>query len=128
MNDAFDSGISPTKLREQAEQLAAEQLASVASSLSNEEMMRQLHELQVNQIELEMQNVALAELEQLKNAFEISRDRYAQLYEQAPVSYFSLSREGVITRVNVAACGLLQRDKEQMLARPFEQFIAPQAQ
>jgi PAS domain S-box-containing protein len=128
MNDAFDSGISPTKLREQAEQLAAEQLVSVALSLSNEEVMRQLHELQVNQIELEMQNVALAELEQLKNAFEISRDRYAQLYEQAPVSYFSLSREGVITRANVAACGLLQRDKEQMLARPFEQFIAPQAQ
>ncbi|MBB5606963.1 MULTISPECIES: PAS domain S-box protein [unclassified Janthinobacterium] len=128
MNDAFDNGINPTKLREQAEQLAAEQLVSVALSLSNEEMMRQLHELQVNQIELEMQNVALAELEQLKNAFEISRDLYSQLYEQAPVSYFSLSRKGVITRVNVAACGLLQRDKEQMLARPFEQFIAPQAQ
>ncbi|MFZ4875218.1 PAS domain S-box protein [Janthinobacterium sp. Mn2066] len=128
MNDAFDSGINSMKLREQAEQLAAEQLVSVASSLSSEEMMRQLHELQVSQIELEMQNVALAELEQLKNAFESSRDLYSQLYEQAPVSYFSLNREGVITRANVAACGLLQRDKEQMLARPFEQFIAPQAQ
>ncbi|MBB5366979.1 MULTISPECIES: PAS domain S-box protein [unclassified Janthinobacterium] len=128
MNDAFDSGIGPTKLREQAEQLAAEQLVSAASSLSNEEMMRQLHELQVSQIELEMQNVALAELEQLKNAFEISRDLYSQLYEQAPVSYFSLSRKGVITRVNVAACGLLRRDKDGLLARHFEQFIAPQAQ
>ncbi|NHQ91476.1 PAS domain S-box protein [Janthinobacterium lividum] len=90
--------------------------------------MRQLHELQVSQIELEMQNAALAELEQLKNEYESSRDRYAQLYEQAPVSYFSLAREGVVTRVNVAACGLLQRDKNQLLGRRFEQFIAPQAQ
>src|SRR5450830_726524 len=126
MTEPFDSTASG--LREQAEQLVLAQRVSDASLLSNEEVQRQLHTLQVNQIELEMQNVALAELEQLKNEFELSRDRYAQLYEQAPVSYFSLSHVGVITRVNVAACGLLQRDKSQLLTRSFEQFIAPQAQ
>ncbi|OFJ47415.1 hypothetical protein BA896_016850 [Janthinobacterium lividum] len=96
--------------------------------LSNEELMRHLHELQVRQIELEMQNAGLAEQEPLKNVLKSSRDRYAQLYEQAPVSYFSLTREGLITRVNVAACGWLQRDKDQLLGRRFEQFIALQAQ
>lgn len=96
--------------------------------LSNEELMRHLHELQVRQIELEMQNAGLAEQETLKNVLKSSRDRYAQLYEQAPVSYFSLTREGLITRVNVAACGWLQRDKDQLLGRRFEQFIALQAQ
>ena len=126
MSEPFDEGNVPARLREQAEQLAAQQRQPVPQS--NEDVMRQLHELQVSQIELEMQNAALAELEQLKNEFESSRDRYAQLYEQAPVSYFSLAPEGVITRANEAACALLQRDKNQLLGRRFEQFIAPQAQ
>ena len=126
MSEPFDGGV-PARLREQAEQLAAEQRQPVPP-LSNEELMRQMHELQVSQIELEMQSAALAELEQLKNEFESSRDRYAQLYEQAPVSYFSLAREGVITRANEAACGLLRREKSRLLGRRFEQFIAPQAQ
>lgn len=126
MSEPFDEESAPARLREQAEQLAAQQRQPAPQS--NEEVMRQLHELQVSQIELEMQNAALAELEQLKNEYESSRDRYAQLYEQAPVSYFSLAPEGVVTRVNVAACGLLQRDKNQLLGRRFEQFVAPQAQ
>ncbi|SFX14783.1 PAS domain S-box-containing protein [Janthinobacterium lividum] len=126
MSEPFDEGNVPARLREQAEQLAAQQRQPAPQS--NEDVMRQLHELQVSQIELEMQNAALAELEQLKNEYESSRDRYAQLYEQAPVSYFSLAPEGVVTRVNVAACGLLQRDRNQLLGRRFEQFVAPQAQ
>lgn len=128
MNEPFDEEGGLARLREQAEKLAAQQRQTVAPPRSNEDVMRQLHELQVSQIELEMQSAALAELERLKNEFESSRDRYAQLYEQAPVSYFSLAREGVITRVNVAACGLLQRDKNQLLGRRFEQFVAAQAQ
>ena len=127
MNKPLDSDPFSVRMREQAEQLAA-QAPPLTVSLSGEEVLRQLHELQVSQIELEMQNDALAELEQLRSESENSRDRYAQLYEQAPVSYFSLRRDGVITRANVAACNLLRRDKEALLARRFEQFIAPQAQ
>lgn len=115
------------RVREQAEQLAA-QAPPLPLALSNEEMLRQLHELQVSQIELQMQNAALAELEQLRSESESSRDRYAQLYEEAPVSYFSLNRDGVITRANLAASNLLRRDKPQLLARRFEQFVAPEAQ
>ena len=68
MNQPFDGGGTPARLREQAEQLAEQQRVSLPP-LSNEEVMRQLHELQVSQIELEMQNAALSELEQLKNEF-----------------------------------------------------------
>ena len=128
MSEPLDRGVAPAGLRKQAEQLADQQRQAVPPPLSSEEVVRQLHELQVSQIELEMQNAALAELEQLKNEFESSRDRYAQLYEQAPVSYFSLAREGVITRANVAACGLLRREKSHLLGRRFEQFVAPQTQ
>ncbi|MGK5056433.1 PAS domain-containing sensor histidine kinase [Janthinobacterium sp. LB2P49] len=127
MSEPFDDGGVLARLREQAEQLA-QQRQPVSPPQSNEDVMKQLHELEVRRIELEMQSAALAELEQLKNEFESSRDHYAQLYEQAPVSYFSLARENIITRVNVAACSLLRRDKTQLLGRRFEQFIAPQAQ
>ncbi len=115
------------RVREQAEQLAA-QAPALPLALSNEEMLRQLHELQVSQIELQMQNAALAELEQLRSESESSRERYARLYEEAPVSYFSLGRDGVITRANLAASNLLGRDKQQLLNRRFEQFVAPEAQ
>lgn len=60
MSEPFDEGNVPARLREQAEQLAAQQRQPVPQS--NEDVIRQLHELQVSQIELEMQNAALAEL------------------------------------------------------------------
>ncbi len=115
------------RVRKQAEQLVT-QAPPLPLSLSSEDMLRQLHELQVSQIELQMQNAALAELEQLRIESETSRDLYARLYEEAPVSYFSLNRDGVITRANLAASILLQRDKGMLLERRFEQFIAPEAQ
>lgn len=128
MSRPFDSDAANLQLRQQAEQLALEQGLVLPASLSDDDMLRQLHELQVSQIELEMQSVAIAELQQLKNEYESSLEHYERLYEQAPVSYFSLNRHAVITRVNMAAGALLQRDRQQLLGLLFEQFIAPQAQ
>ena len=128
MTEAFDGNAASLKLRRQAEQLAQAQGLRLPTSLSNDDVLRHLHELQVSQIELEMQSEALAELEQIRTEYESSLEHYEKLYEQAPVSYFSLDHHGVITRANVAASALLRRDREQLLARRFEQFIAPEAQ
>ena len=128
MSRPFDSDAANLQLRQQAEQLALAQGLVLPASLSDDDMLRQLHELQVSQIELEMQSVAIAELQQLKNEYESSLEHYERLYEQAPVSYFSLNRHAVITRVNMAAGALLQRDRQHLLGLLFEQFIAPQAQ
>ena len=92
------------RVREQAEQLAA-QAPPLPLSLSNEEMLRQLHELQVSQIELQMQNAALAELEQLRS------DHHAELVE--------LRREAAEERA------ALRREASEQLSAILARFDTP---
>ncbi len=81
-----------------------------------------LHELQVHQVELEMQNetLRLAQTE-----LEDSRDRYVELYEFAPVGYLMLSREGQITSINLTGAALFGEDRKKLLQRRLERLIAP---
>ena len=81
-----------------------------------------LHELQVHQIELEIQNEALR---QAQSELEESRDRYIDLFESAPVAYVILSRDGRVTEANRLAGRLLGLTQAQLLQRPFVGFIAP---
>ncbi|WP_395400254.1 PAS domain S-box protein [Pseudoduganella sp. UC29_106] len=92
------------------------------------DMLKQWHELQVSQIELEIQSAALAELELQKRQVEEGLQRYAGLYDKAPVSYLSLSPEGCIVGANRAAAGLLQSERVRLQGEPFERFVAPESQ
>jgi hypothetical protein len=60
---------------------------------SSRDALSLIHELQVHQIELEMQN---EELQRAQKELEKSRDRYSDLYDFAPVSYFSFDKDGLI--------------------------------
>ncbi|BAN34527.1 diguanylate cyclase/phosphodiesterase with PAS/PAC sensor(s) [Sulfuricella denitrificans skB26] len=82
-----------------------------------------LHELQVYQVELEMQN---EELRQAHRALEESRDRYVDLYEFAPISYFTLTREGIISEANLTGASLLGVEREKLLRRRFASFVMPE--
>src|SRR5512140_2162865 len=62
-----------------------------------------LHELQVHQIELEMQN---AELHRAEAEAEAARARYADLFDFSPVGYFTLTRNGAINDVNLTGAAL----------------------
>jgi PAS domain S-box-containing protein len=81
-----------------------------------------LHELQVHQIELEMQN---EELQRAQVAIEEARDRLADLYHLAPVGYFTLSDAGQILDANMTGAGLLGVDRKALVGRPFASFVAP---
>lgn len=79
-----------------------------------------LHELQARQLELEMQNEALREA---KVALKESRDRYADLYEFAPVGYLTLTDAGLISEINLTGATLLGEDRVKLTRRRFIDFI-----
>lgn len=82
-----------------------------------------VHELQVHQIELEMHN------ETLRQAFQEAdslRDRYADIYDFAPVSYFTLNQQGVIIDLNLAGAILLGIKGSQRSRHSFISSVAPE--
>ena len=89
-----------------------------------EDAPRLVHELEVHQIELEMQN---AELRRAQEELELSRNQYAELYDFAPVGYFTIDAQGLIARVNLTGAHLLGIERGLLLKRPFISFIAEEA-
>ena len=82
---------------------------------------RLVQELEVHQIELEMQN---AELLRTREELELSRNKYAELYDFAPVGYFTFDSHGVIREVNLTGAQLLGRERRLLVNKPFSSFIA----
>lgn len=80
-----------------------------------------LHELQVHQIELEMQN---ENLRQSQIALEESRDRYADLYDFAPVGYLTLNVAGMIVEANFTSADLFGLARKKLLNGYFSGFVA----
>ena len=80
-----------------------------------------LHELQIHQIQLEMQN---EELRRAQVALEESRDRYVDLYEFAPVGYLSLNHDGTIAEINLSGATLLGVARNKLPHRRFAPFVA----
>lgn len=109
----------PNRLRAEAEAQLAHSSATESVLLSNQKL---LHELQIHQVQLEMQN---EELRHMQLAMEESRDRYADLYNQAPVAYLTLTHAGLIDSFNFTAQELFGSEPSALLARRFAALVAP---
>jgi PAS domain S-box-containing protein len=119
---------SEQALRRRAEALASERPGEVPENLealSPDAVRRALHELRVHQIELEMQNV---ELRRTQEELEGSRARYFDLYDLAPVGYFTLSERGLILEANLTAAKLLGVARGPLIKQPLSRFILPEDQ
>ncbi len=81
-----------------------------------------VHELQVHQVELEMQN---KELRQAQLDLAAARDRFIDLYDLAPVGHVTLDRHGLVIGANLTAAGMLGNDRQALLGRRFSRFVAP---
>jgi two-component system, chemotaxis family, sensor kinase Cph1 len=79
----------------------------------------------VHQIELEMQN---EELRRTQEDLEISRSRYFDLYDLAPVAYFTLSEQGLILEANLTAAKLLGVARGALVQQPLSRFILREEQ
>ncbi|MBK6327019.1 MAG: response regulator [Chloroflexi bacterium] len=112
---------SERTIRQRAEEIAAN-LPQQADDLSSESMHALLHELQVHQLELEMQN---EELRRTQIELEISRARYFDLYDLAPLGYVTVSESGLILEANLTLANLLGVTRSGMVKRPFSHFIFP---
>jgi PAS domain S-box-containing protein len=84
-----------------------------------------LHQLQVYQIELEMQN---AQLRQAQVGLEESRDRYVDFYDFAPVGYITLDHGGMIEEINLTGASMLSVARNQLPFRRFANYVAKQDQ
>lgn len=82
-----------------------------------------LHELQVHQIELEMQN---EQLRQSQLELENSREHYVDFYDFAPVGYLTLSAKGLISEINLTGAAMIGVERSKLLNQRFSQFINPE--
>lgn len=118
--------LEPEKdLRRQAEELLRNGKGSLDGSNANEcrDKLSLVHELQVHQVELEMQNESLrhAQLET-----EDALAKYSDLYDFAPIGLFTLDMQGVVVEVNHAGAELLGQGERNLMHRNFRLFVAPE--
>lgn len=84
-----------------------------------------LHELQAHQVKLEMQNQDLQESQRL---LEEARDRYADLYDFAPVCYITFDAFGCMHEINLAGATMLGQERSLLLDKPISMYLTKPSQ
>ena len=114
-----------TLLRRQAEAEISSQRngesAVAATASSTMDAVRLLHELQVHQVELELQN---AELRKSRDELEAALDSYTDLYDFAPVGYFTLAKGGAIRLVNLTGARVVGIERARLVGQSFQRLLA----
>ena len=108
-------------LREKAEAEAdAARRRQELVALAGEQSSKLVHELQVHQIELEIQN---EELRRVMTELEQSRNQFSLLFHQAPIGYLVLNDVGLIQEINETFCRMVSRTRDQLMGSPFSECM-----
>jgi PAS domain S-box-containing protein len=114
--------IGAVELRHRAETQLKSRRRLTPSPRTQAETIRINHELEVHQIELEMQN---AELHEARNKLEIILENYTDLYDFAPVGYFSVNDQGQILEANLTGAALLGIERSRLIKQRLQAFVDP---
>ena len=94
-----------------------------AMNLPEQDVRKLCHELEVHQIELELQNEALQDLQV---SLQVSEEKYRDLYEFAPIGYYTLDPNGEILETNLAGASLLGRGRARLIGARLQFFLEPE--
>jgi PAS domain S-box-containing protein len=108
-------------LRQKAEEFLKNKSVIVEKNAPDIDIIRLVHELEVHQIELEMQN---EELHLAKIKAEAEAEKYTNLYDFAPSGYFTLSKKGEIMELNFRGANLLGKERSLLLKKRFGLFVS----
>jgi PAS domain S-box-containing protein len=92
-----------------------------ATDIPATDIRRTLHELHVHQIELDLQNEAL---QVARNEAESALEKYTDLYDFAPVGYFSLDERGHILEANLTGASMLGVNRSRLVGQRLTSFVA----
>lgn len=107
------------RLRNKAEKvLSAEGSESLCISIDDAEKL--IHEISVYHVELELQN---QELQNVQELLEISRNKYYELFDMAPMGYFTVDATGVVKEVNLGGGELVGLERSAIKRMPFVGFV-----
>ena len=109
-----------TKLRTIAEEKLGDDQDSKARDLAFLTQEKLIHELRIQQIELEIQN---EELRNIEARLTTSVTLFSGLFNFAPCGYFILSRECLILDANLVAATMLGVSRGNFLNQPFTSFV-----
>jgi PAS domain S-box-containing protein len=92
------------------------------SDQQNDDLASVVHNLEVHQLELEVQN---RELMETRHELEVSRNGYLNLYDFAPTGYMTLDEKGCVREMNLTGAAMLGRDRTRLIGKPFVVFVTP---
>ena len=107
-------------LRLKAEEKLREEQINMGNPLPESDTKKLLHELQVHQIELEMQN---EELKEAYDTMEKALRKYTLLYDFAPMAYITLNYEALIRDLNFTSAEILGEKRFALLNTSFRLFL-----
>ncbi len=108
-------------LRRRSEELLKKKPGKTASDCTESESQKLIHELDVHQIELELQN---EELVLAKEHADAAVMKYIELYDFAPAGYFTLSVNGEIIQLNLLGSQMIGIERSNLQNKMFTSYVS----
>jgi PAS domain-containing protein len=124
MNDEELDFTNAEMLRSKAEEKLIAKHKKMDKPVIEADVKKLMHELQVHQIELEMQN---EELRQAYETAETTLKKYTMLYDFAPMGYFTLDSDGSICDLNFTGAEMLGDRRFSLVHSNFKLFVSDES-